>query len=102
MIGYNDEGFKKMLKLYFSIHPTHEGGNVSEHTSRLVGSALSDAYFSVSAGMAGLAGPLHGLANQEVLTWMQKLVDDIGLEPTDEQLTEYIQNTLKSGRVVPG
>lgn len=35
-----------------------------------VGSALSDPYFSFSAGLNGLAGPLHGLANQEVLRWL--------------------------------
>lgn len=44
----------------------HEGGNVSAHTTHLVGSALSDPYLSFAAGMNGLAGPLHGLANQEV------------------------------------
>jgi len=42
----------------------HEGGNVSAHTTHLVGSALSDPYLSFAAGMNGLAGPLHGLANQ--------------------------------------
>jgi citrate synthase len=46
--------------------PSPQGGNVSAHTCHLVGSALSDAYLSLSASMNGLAGPLHGLANQEV------------------------------------
>lgn len=46
----------------------HEGGNVSAHTSHLVGSALSDPYLSFSAAMNGLAGPLHGLANQVCTT----------------------------------
>ena len=45
-------------------HSDHEGGNVSAHTSHLVGSALSDPYLSFAAAMNGLAGPLHGLANQ--------------------------------------
>jgi hypothetical protein len=48
------------------MHADHEGGNVSAHTVHLVGSALSDPYLSLAAGMNGLAGPLHGLANQEV------------------------------------
>ena len=52
-----------IMTLYYS---DHEGGNVSAHTTHLVASALSDAYLSYSAGIAGLAGPLHGLANQEV------------------------------------
>lgn len=88
MIGRDDEGFRNLMKLYFSIHMDHEGGNVSAHASHLVGSALSDAYYSVSAGMSGLAGPLHGLANQEVLTWLETLVEDIGIHPTDEQLVK--------------
>lgn len=75
---------------------------MSAHASHLVGSALSDAYYSVSAAMSGLAGPLHGLANQEVLIWLQKLVDDIGLEPTDQQIVTYIEQTMAAGRVIPG
>ena len=75
----------------------HEGGNVSAHATHLVGSALSDPYLSFAAGMCGLAGPLHGLANQEVLVFLSKVVKDIGLEATDEQLKEYCWGLLKSG-----
>jgi citrate synthase len=49
--------------LTFFYNSDHEGGNVSAHATHLVGSALSDPYLSFSAGMNGLAGPLHGLAN---------------------------------------
>ncbi len=68
----------------------------------LVGSALSDPYLSFGAGMCGLAGPLHGLANQEVLVWLTKVVNDVGLDPSDEKLKDWIWKTLKSGQVVPG
>lgn len=61
------EEFNDLIRLYLTIHADHGGGNVSAHTIHLVGSALSDPYLSFSAGMAGLAGPLHGLANQEVI-----------------------------------
>ena len=67
MLGYKDPQFVELLRLYLVIHSDHEGGNVSAHTSHLVGSALSDPYLSFSAAMAGLAGPLHGLANQVFL-----------------------------------
>ena len=60
----------ELTRLYQTIHTDHEGGNVSAHATHLVGSALSDPYFSFSAGLNGLAGPLHGLANQEVLRWL--------------------------------
>ena len=67
MLGYDNPVFTELMRLYLTIHCDHEGGNVSAHTCHLVASALSDPYLSFSASMAGLAGPLHGLANQEVL-----------------------------------
>lgn len=102
MIGVEDPAFKELMRLYLVIHSDHEGGNVSAHTSHLVGSALSDAYYSLSAAMNGLAGPLHGLANQEVLRWIMDLMEDLGGIPTREQLEKYIWDTLNSGKVVPG
>lgn len=103
MIGYKDPQFTELMRLYLTIHSDHEGGNVSAHTSHLVGSALSDPYLSFAAAMNGLAGPLHGLANQEVLVWLTQLRKDLGGAPvTDEVLHDFIWNTLKSGRVVPG
>jgi citrate synthase len=53
--------------------------------------------------MAGLAGPLHGFANQEVINWIYEMIEQIGNdEPTDEQIAAYIEETLQQGRVVPG
>ena len=78
MLGYSNNDFQELMRLYLTIHSDHEGGNVSAHASHLVGSALSDAYLSFSAGMNGLAGPLHGLANQEVVKWLLKMVEDHG------------------------
>lgn len=81
----------------------HEGGNVSAHTVHLVGSALSDPYLSFAAGLNGLAGPLHGLANQEVLVWLKKMQGELGDAVTDEnKVKDFIWKTLKSGQVVPG
>jgi len=103
MLGFTDPQFVELMRLYMVIHSDHEGGNVSAHTSHLVGSALSDPYLSVAAAMNGLAGPLHGLANQEVLVWLTGVYKELGGKSvTDEVLHEYIWNTLKSGRVVPG
>ena len=75
---------------------------MSAHTVHLVGSALSDPYLSFAAGLNGLAGPLHGLANQEVLVWLEKIRKQVGDDATEEQLKEFIWKTLKSGQVVPG
>jgi citrate synthase len=90
------------MRVSFTFFSDHEGGNVSAHTTHLVGSALSDPYLSFAAGMNGLAGPLHGLANQEVLVWLRKVHDEIGENYTKEELTAFIWKTLKSGQVLPG
>jgi citrate synthase len=103
MLGYKDETFHELMRLYMTIHADHEGGNVSAHTTHLVGSALSDPYLSFAAGMNGLAGPLHGLANQEVIKWILELREELNTElPTKEQIVAYVKKTLSEGKVVPG
>jgi citrate synthase len=103
MMGYDDDGFKELMRLYMTIHADHEGGNVSAHTTHLVGSALSDPFLSFAAGMNGLAGPLHGLANQEVIKWIYEMREALGVDlPTKEQISEYVKKTLSEGKVVPG
>lgn len=102
MLGYDNPEFTELMRLYLTIHSDHEGGNVSAHTVHLVGSALSDPYLSFAAGMNGLAGPLHGLANQEVLVWLQKLMKDLNNDLSEKNLKDFIWKTLKSGQVVPG
>jgi citrate synthase len=103
MMGYEEEGFQELMRLYMTIHADHEGGNVSAHTTHLVGSALSDPYLSFAAGLNGLAGPLHGLANQEVIKWIFEMREELHTEaPSKEQIVEYVQKTLREGKVVPG
>jgi citrate synthase len=103
MLGYEDQSFFELMRLYMTIHADHEGGNVSAHTTHLVGSALSDPYLSYAAGMNGLAGPLHGLANQEVIKWIFEMREELKTElPTKEQIADYVQRTLSAGKVVPG
>ncbi len=103
MMGFDSLEVKRLLRLYMVIHADHEGGNVSAHATHLVGSALSNAYYAYSAGMVGLAGPLHGFANQEVMAWIFEMLEQLGTdEPTDAQIAKYIEQTLVQGRVVPG
>ncbi|MBU0517492.1 citrate (Si)-synthase [bacterium] len=104
MLGIPDPtgDFKKLMTLYLVLHCDHEGGNVSAHTAHCIGSALSDAYYAVSGGLNGLAGPLHGLANQECLGWILETMEKFGGKPTDEQLTQFAWDTLNSGKVIPG
>lgn len=103
MLGVNDEDFYSLMRLYLTIHADHEGGNASAHTVSLVGSTLSDPYLSFAAGMNALAGPLHGLANQEVIKWIFEMIENLGTTtPTKEQIADYVNDTLAQKKVIPG
>lgn len=97
-----NEGAYNMMRLYLSLHCDHEGGNVSANTCHTVGSALSDAYYAVSAGLNGLAGPLHGLANQECLHFVLGVQWRFDGMPSEEQLTDMCWELLNKGQVIPG
>lgn len=102
MMGIDDPEYQDLSRLYFLLHSDHESGNVSAHATHLVGSALSDVYYATSAGLNGLAGPLHGLANQECLGWLLEVYEKYGGVPSREELQQFAWETLNSGQVIPG
>ena len=102
MIGKDDVSYMDLTRLYFFLHSDHESGNVSAHTTHLVGSSLSDVYYACSAAINALAGPLHGLANQECLRWLLKVQDQFDHVPTNGELKKFAWDTLNSGQVIPG
>lgn len=103
MIGHRcDTEYQDLCRLFFLLHSDHEGANVSAHTSWLVASALSDVYYASSAGLNGLAGPLHGLANQECLRWLLGVKEHFGTRPNQADLAAFLEEEFKKGRVIPG
>jgi citrate synthase len=103
MMGFDySDDMLKMMQLYLMLHCDHEGGNVSTFSALTVNSALSDPYYSLSAGLNGLAGPLHGLANQNNLKFVLDIIDHYKGVPSDEQLKEFSWDRLNSGKVIPG
>lgn len=103
MMGFDEPDFRSLMRLYLTIHADHEGGNASAHTTHLVGSTLSSAYLSLSGGMNSLAGPLHGLANQEVIKFIFEMIEDLGTDhPSKEDIAAYVKKTLSEGKVIPG
>jgi citrate synthase len=97
MMGFPDKPITECIRGYLTIHSDHEGGNVSAHATHLVGSALADPYLSYSAGINGLAGPLHGLANQEVLKWLLEIQEKRGVNPTKKDISDYVHEIILSG-----
>ena len=104
MLGLNDPdgNVKKLMRLYLMLHCDHEGGNASAFTSLTIGSTLSDLYYAVSGGLNALAGPLHGLANQECLKFVLEIRDKFGGAPSRDELEQLCWDRLKNGRVIPG
>jgi len=106
MMGYDSEEIYRLFRMYLCIHADHEGGNVSAHATHLVGSALSNPYYSYAAGMLGLAGPLHGYANQEVMYWISEMLKEIGDGSEEkvirEKIKAYVHRTISEGKVIPG
>jgi citrate synthase len=102
MMGVEAPDYKDLSRLYFIVHSDHESGNASAHATHMVASTLSDIYFAASAGMNGLAGPLHGRANQENLHWLLGVYDKYGRVPSKDELRQYAWDTLNAGQVIPG
>ncbi|OEH73741.1 putative citrate synthase [Cyclospora cayetanensis] len=89
MLGFSGEKPEELMRLYLLLHADHEGGNVSAHAAHLVGSALADPFSALAAGMAGLGGPLHGLANQKCLAWLRSVQQRLeGSPPTREKIRD--------------
>ena len=102
MMDIEDEDFAEVLRIYLVLHCDHEGGDLSAFTSRAVGSGLADVYYAVTAGLCGLAGPLHGLANQEALRFHLEAIERFGAPPRAEDIEALAWERLNAGRVIPG
>jgi len=104
MLGLEDPNgeLTKLMQLYFNLHSDHEGGNASAYTASNINSTLSDLYYSLSGGLNALAGPLHGLANQNCLKWVLEVMEKFGGAPEPEALEKFAWETLNAGQVIPG
>ncbi len=103
MIGKShDREYQELCRLFMILHADQENGNASAHTSHLVSSTWSDLYLSCSAGLNALAGPLHGLASQETLRWLLALQKRYNGLPSHQELANFAEETLSSGKVIPG
>jgi citrate synthase len=56
-------------------------------------------YYSLSGAFGGLAGPLHGLANQESLKWILEIMEKYGGTPSIEQIKKIVAEIINSGKV---
>lgn len=91
-----------LMKVFAILHFDHGGGNLSTFVGKAIASGHEDMFGSLVGAMAALAGPLHGMANQECLRFLKGISKDIQ-DPTDEKdLYEYVENLLAKGEVLFG
>ena len=70
-----DPDFSKALNMLLIVHADHEQ-NCSTSTVRMVGSANANLFASISAGICALWGPLHGGANEAVVSMLEMIIED--------------------------
>ncbi|MFN4152998.1 MAG: citrate/2-methylcitrate synthase, partial [Candidatus Sericytochromatia bacterium] len=66
-----NEHLTKLMKVFNVLHYDHSGGNLSTFVGKAIASGLENMYGSLIGAMAALAGPLHGMANQECLRFLK-------------------------------
>ncbi len=76
------------------LHADHEL-NASTFTTRVVAGTLADMYGAVTAGIAALAGPLHGGANTNVM----KMLIEIG---DVDKIDAWVETALEEKRKIMG
>ncbi len=97
MPGGDEEKLTRLLSVYYNLHADHGGGNLSTFTGRAVASGLADMYRSMASGMNALAGPRHGMANQDAFKMVQEV------NSTDpEQAAETLRQRLADGGLIFG
>lgn len=84
----------RMFDIALILHADHEL-NASTFTTRVVAGTLADMYGAVTAGIAALAGPLHGGANTNVM----KMLIEIG---DIDKIDAFVENALAEKKKIMG
>ncbi|TFK37417.1 citrate synthase-like protein [Crucibulum laeve] len=93
--------FVELTRLAWVLHQDH-GANVSAHTMRLVSSALTDPYSTLSAGLIAGSGTLHGMAIHNSVDFNKSMTSALGPNPTDQDIENYVLKCIASGQILPG
>ena len=97
MPGGDEDALTRLLSVYYVLHADHGGGNLSTFTGRAVASGLADMYRSMASGMNALAGPRHGMANQDCFFMVREL------DTTDvDEAVERLRQRMAEGGLIYG
>ncbi len=89
--GTDEAALAKLLRIYYVLHMDHGGGNLSTFTGKAVASGLADVYQSLASAMNGLAGPRHGLANQDCFAMVKEIDSEDPVE-VEQMMRDRLAN----------
>ncbi|MCB1085357.1 MAG: citrate (Si)-synthase, partial [Chlamydiia bacterium] len=92
----------EVFRLFNILHYDHGGGNLSTFTGKAIASGLEDLYGSIAGAMCALAGPRHGRANQDSLSFVQSVLDEVGENGSPADVEAVIRKKLESHQLIFG
>lgn len=104
MLGIDDPGglLTDYMRQYVIIHADHEAANASANAAAIINSTLATMASTLAGTFAALSGPLHGMANQDALGFLEGVLKHFGRLPTPEEAEAYLYDVVAGGGIVPG
>lgn len=93
-----DDKIAKVFDLCLILHAEHGGGNNSTFTVRTVSSAQTDTYMAICAGIASLAGHLHGGANEAVMNMMKFIKEGVKDWKDEQEIHQFLRDIMINKR----
>ncbi|NGX50618.1 MAG: Citrate synthase [Chlamydiae bacterium] len=97
-----EDELAEVFRLFNILHYDHGGGNLSTFVGKAIASSLEGMYGSICGAMCALAGPRHGKANQDCLTFVHSVMDEVGESATEEAVEALVRKRLDSKELVYG
>ena len=104
MLGLDDASglLTAYMRQYVIIHADHEAANASANTAAVINSTLATMASTLVGAFAALSGPLHGMANQDALGFLEGVLQHFGRLPTLEEAEAYLYDFVAAGSIMPG
>lgn len=92
----------EVFRLFNILHYDHGGGNLSAFVGKAIASGLEDMYGAICGAMCALAGPRHGKANQDCLTFVHGMLDKLGENASESDVEALLRERIDNKELVFG
>lgn len=98
----NAKDVANFMRLFHILHFDHSGGNLSTFVGKSTASGGANLYQSIASAMLALAGPLHGGANQEVLSFLKDTLKNVKDPSNKDEIKAYVRKLFAEGKKIFG